>query len=64
MQQPARGAILEAQDREGLALGLGVVEELDRQGSTVLVRTPLPNLEGVASIRFGKARWEPDQNLY
>jgi polynucleotide 5'-hydroxyl-kinase GRC3/NOL9 len=63
VEQLARGAILGFQDVEGFALGLGVVEELDRQGNSVVVRTPLPSLEGVASIRFGEARRDPHQNL-
>lgn len=63
VEQLARGAILGFQDREGFALGLGVVEELDRQGNSIVIRTPLPNLDGVASIRFGEARWDPHQNV-
>ncbi len=54
----AVGALLAFQDAEGFALGLGVVEEADRLGGALTVRTPLPDLEGVASVRFGEARWD------
>ena len=53
LDQLARGAILGFQDGEGFALGLEVVEELHRQGNSIVVRTPLPGMEGVWSIRFG-----------
>jgi polynucleotide 5'-hydroxyl-kinase GRC3/NOL9 len=53
----AVGALLAFQDREGFALDLGVVEEIDQRGGTVVARTPLTNQENVASIRFGAARW-------
>jgi len=54
----ASGALVAFQDVEGFALGLGVVEEADRLEKTMIVRTPLPGLEGVASLRFGAARWD------
>jgi polynucleotide 5'-hydroxyl-kinase GRC3/NOL9 len=54
----AAGALLAFQDGAGFVLGLGVVEEVDRLGGTVIVRTPLPGLEGVASVRLGTARWD------
>jgi polynucleotide 5'-hydroxyl-kinase GRC3/NOL9 len=60
----AKDAILAFQDQDGFALGLGVVDEVDRPGSTMVARTPLPDLEGVASIRLGEARWDPDQTAY
>ena len=46
-------------DADGFCLALGVVEEADRLGGKVIIRTPLPSLEGVASVRFGAARWDP-----
>jgi len=54
----AAGALLAFQDSAGFFLGLGVVEEADRQGGTVTVRTPLPALERVASVRLGTAHWD------
>jgi polynucleotide 5'-hydroxyl-kinase GRC3/NOL9 len=55
----ALGALMAFQDREGFALGLGVVEEIDQSGGTMVARTSLRNLKDVASIRFGTARWDP-----
>jgi len=57
MEQAAVGALMAFQDREGFVLGLGVVVEIDRRDGAVLARTPLPCQEGVASLRFGAARW-------
>ena len=57
-EQMAAGALMAFQDREGFALGLGVVAEIDRRGGAAVVRTPLGSLDGVASIRFGAARWD------
>lgn len=59
LDQLAVGALLAFQDVEGFALGLGIVQEIDRPGGTVLARTPLAGLEGVVSVRFGAARWDP-----
>jgi polynucleotide 5'-hydroxyl-kinase GRC3/NOL9 len=58
MEQLAAGALVAFQDQEGFALGLGVVEEICRGGGTIVVRTPLPDLEDVVSVRFGAARWD------
>jgi polynucleotide 5'-hydroxyl-kinase GRC3/NOL9 len=58
LEQLAVDALLAFQDAEGFVLGLGVVEEDDRPAGTVDVRTPLTNLQHVASVRFGAARWE------
>ncbi len=52
------GALLALQDAEGLCLGLGVVEGADRRSGGVAFRSPLPGLDGVASIRFGTVRWD------
>ncbi len=49
---------LALQDAEGFTLGLGVVDEADRLEQAMTVRTPLPGLEGVTSLRFGAARWD------
>jgi polynucleotide 5'-hydroxyl-kinase GRC3/NOL9 len=58
LERLAVGALVAFQDSEGFALALGSVEEADRLAGTVIVRTPLPNLEGVRSVRFGTARWD------
>jgi len=42
----------------GLALGLGVVEEIYRSEGGIKVRTHVANLEDVMSVRFGTARWD------
>ena len=54
----AIGALVAFQDAEGFTLGLGVVEESDRGEKTLVARTPLPVLEGVASLRFGAVKWD------
>jgi polynucleotide 5'-kinase involved in rRNA processing len=46
------------QDVEGFALGLGVVEQVNHQNGTCVLRTPLPNQDGVYSLRCGTARWD------
>lgn len=56
----AIGALVALQDAEGFALGLGAVEEVDRLAGTAIVGTPLASLEGLASVRFGAARWDLD----
>ena len=58
LERLAAGALVAFQDAEGMALGLGVVEQADRLEKTLIVRTPLPGLEGVASLRFGTTRWD------
>lgn len=58
LERLASGALLAFQDAEGFALGLGVVEEADRPGGTILTRTPLPDLQAVTSVRFGVTRWD------
>jgi polynucleotide 5'-hydroxyl-kinase GRC3/NOL9 len=58
LQRLAVGAILALQDGEGYTLGLGVVDEIDRPGETMLVQTPLAGFDGVASVRLGVARWD------
>jgi polynucleotide 5'-hydroxyl-kinase GRC3/NOL9 len=52
------GALVALQDADGFALGLGAVQEADRLGGTITVRTPVPSLEGVKSLRFGASRWD------
>jgi polynucleotide 5'-hydroxyl-kinase GRC3/NOL9 len=58
LERLAIGVLLAFQDGEGLALGLGVVEEINRSADSITVRTPLADLEDVMSVRFGAARWD------
>jgi len=58
LERLAPGSLLAFQDAEGFVLGLGVVEEADRKGGTVLVRSPLCTLDGARSLRFGATRWD------
>jgi polynucleotide 5'-hydroxyl-kinase GRC3/NOL9 len=52
------GALIALQDADGFALGLGAVQEADRLGGMITIRTPIPSLEGVKSVRFGATRWD------
>lgn len=54
----AVGALLALQDAEGFALGLGVVERAERAAGNVVIYTPMSDLAGVESLRFGAARWD------
>jgi polynucleotide 5'-hydroxyl-kinase GRC3/NOL9 len=58
LERLAAGALLAFQDGEGLALGLGVVEEINRPDGRIRARTPIADLEDVMSVRFGAARWD------
>jgi polynucleotide 5'-hydroxyl-kinase GRC3/NOL9 len=58
LERLAGGTLLAFQDADGFALGLGVVQEANRREGTALVHTPLLDLEGVASVRLGKTRWD------
>jgi polynucleotide 5'-hydroxyl-kinase GRC3/NOL9 len=58
LEQLTAGALVALQDGEGFTLCLGVVEEAGRLDKTIVMRTPLSGLEGVASLRFGAARWD------
>jgi polynucleotide 5'-hydroxyl-kinase GRC3/NOL9 len=58
LERLALGALLAFQDAEGFVLDVGAVQEVDRLGGTVIARTPLSSLDGVASVRFGTARWD------
>jgi len=51
-------ALVALQDAEGFTLELGVVEKVDRLEKTMIVRKPLPGLDGVTSLRFGAVRWD------
>jgi polynucleotide 5'-kinase involved in rRNA processing len=58
LERLAIGVLLAFQDGEGLAQGLGVVEEIERPAESIMVRTPLADLEDVMSVRFGAVRWD------
>jgi polynucleotide 5'-hydroxyl-kinase GRC3/NOL9 len=58
LEHLADGALVAFQDGEGFALGLGAVAEVRRPEGLVVARTPLASLDGVASVRFGAARWD------
>lgn len=52
------GSLLALQDGEGFVLALGVVEQVDHQAGAVIVRTPLPALSAVVSVRLGAVGWD------
>jgi polynucleotide 5'-hydroxyl-kinase GRC3/NOL9 len=58
LEHLAVGSLFAFQDADGFSLGLGAGEEVDRSAGTLVVRTPLAGLKGVASLRFGTARWD------
>ena len=49
--QPNR--LLAMEDRDGFAMGLGVVEKIDPQSCEVTILTPLSSMEQVNAIRLG-----------
>lgn len=48
------------EDREGFALGLGIVIEIDRDQRQVVVLTPLGSLKEVVAIRLGDLLLDPE----
>jgi polynucleotide 5'-hydroxyl-kinase GRC3/NOL9 len=54
-----RNRLLAFQNGQGFALELGVVETLDARRKVLSVRTPLPGLEGVESLRLGDLKVDP-----
>ncbi len=58
LEYMAPSALLALQDAEGFCLGLGVVQEIDRGAGSIALRSPLPGMDRVASIRFGPVRWD------
>jgi polynucleotide 5'-hydroxyl-kinase GRC3/NOL9 len=56
----ARDRLLAFQDEVGFVLGLGVVQDLDPGQRALSVRTPLPGLDGVASLRMGELRLDAE----
>jgi len=59
LEAMAPGRLLALQDVDGFALGLGVVWRYDSSAQMLTVRTPLPSLEGVSSLRLGSLRLDP-----
>jgi len=58
LEYMAPGALTALQDAEGFCLALGVVQDVDRRAGSIALRSPLPGLDRVASIRFGPVRWD------
>jgi polynucleotide 5'-hydroxyl-kinase GRC3/NOL9 len=59
IEMMAGGRLLAFQDDEGFAMALGVARAYERKGQELTVSTPLSNLEGVRSIRFGSLKLDP-----
>jgi polynucleotide 5'-kinase involved in rRNA processing len=57
------GQLLGLQDAQGLLLGLGVAEGLDRQAGDVILRTPLATGSAVGSLRVGAIRLDPSKGM-
>lgn len=53
------GRLLAFQDGQGFAMAMGVARAYDRKGQELTAITPLSNLEGVSSIRFGSLKLDP-----
>lgn len=58
MERMVPGALMAFQDEAGYCLGLGAVEEVRHLDASCAVRSPVTSLQGVASVRFGTARWD------
>ncbi len=58
LERMVPGALMAFQDEEGYCTGLGAVEGVQQRAGSCTVRTPLRSLDGVASVRFGAARWD------
>jgi polynucleotide 5'-kinase involved in rRNA processing len=41
------------EDADGFMIGLGIVEEVSREGWEVILQTPLTSIKGVVAIRLG-----------
>jgi len=59
IEMMAGGRLLAFQDGEGFAVALGVAKAYNRERRELVVTTPLPNLKGVSSIRFGSLKLDP-----
>jgi polynucleotide 5'-kinase involved in rRNA processing len=51
------GQLLAFQDRDGFALGLGIIQAYDRRAQEFVVRTPAADLSDVCSFRIGAVRF-------
>ena len=58
LERAAPQRLLAFQDRDGFALGLGVITSMSTRVMTV--RTPLTDLSKVTSLRIGSVRLDPD----
>jgi polynucleotide 5'-hydroxyl-kinase GRC3/NOL9 len=58
LERLAVGSILGFQDAQSFCLGLGAVEQAEHRQGAIAIRTPLPDMEKVASLRFGVLRWD------
>lgn len=59
LEGTTRSRLLAFQDEAGFVVGLGVVQNLDPGQRTLSVRTPLSDLDDVASLRMGDLRLDP-----
>jgi polynucleotide 5'-hydroxyl-kinase GRC3/NOL9 len=59
IEMMAGGRLLAFQDDQGFAVALGVARAYDRKAQELTVSTPLSDLEGVSSIRFGSLKLDP-----
>ncbi len=57
LEKASPGQLLALQDKEGFALGLGIIESYDRRAQELVLHTPLTDLEGVCSLRIGAMRF-------
>jgi polynucleotide 5'-hydroxyl-kinase GRC3/NOL9 len=55
-----RHRLVALEDADGLALGLGIIEEHDREQDRLLVRTPLESADGAETLRVGDVRVDPE----
>jgi polynucleotide 5'-kinase involved in rRNA processing len=54
------GCLVALEDRQGFALALGIVLELDISARKVTLLTPLERLDAVDSIRIGNLLVDPE----
>jgi len=57
LERAHHGQLLALQDREGFALGLGIIQDYDRRTQKLTLYTPLASVEGVYSLRIGTIRF-------
>jgi polynucleotide 5'-hydroxyl-kinase GRC3/NOL9 len=59
IEMMAGGRLLAFQDDQGFAVALGVARAYDRKAQELTASTPLSDLEGISSIRFGSLKLDP-----